>query len=174
MVMMIILKKRLTSVNFNNSKAFTLIELLVVVAIIGILAAVGVVAYNGYTGAAKKSATKTIHAQTLKYISAEVMKCSLGESHIMGTYPCANIYPLGTYSAANINAHIGSAGAVLSDKNPYDTSSYAIKQPTTAFVLGQVSLSATVVSPYMINLHTCIEAPCDTDAKKMISSVSVE
>jgi type IV pilus assembly protein PilA len=40
-----------------KQKAFTLIELLVVVAIIGILAAVGVVAYNGYTEAAKKSNT---------------------------------------------------------------------------------------------------------------------
>ena len=38
----------------KNKKGFTLIELLVVVAIIGILAAVGVVAYNGYTSSAKK------------------------------------------------------------------------------------------------------------------------
>ena len=48
-------------------KAFTLIELLVVVAIIGILAAVGVVAYNGYTSAAKESvaATKANHKSVL-------------------------------------------------------------------------------------------------------------
>ena len=42
----------------KKSKGFTLIELLVVVAIIGILASVGVVAYNGYTTSTKNAAIK--------------------------------------------------------------------------------------------------------------------
>ena len=50
-----------------NQKGFTLIELLVVVAIIGILAAVGVVAYNGYTASAKKKTTGANHKIIAKY-----------------------------------------------------------------------------------------------------------
>ena len=66
-----------------KSKGFTLIELLVVVAIIGILAAVGVVAYNGYTSSAKAGSTKTNFKMMQKYMSAEIAKCDLGETQIM-------------------------------------------------------------------------------------------
>ena len=66
----------------TNSKAFTLIELLVVVAIIGILAAVGVVAYNGYTASAKDIAIKSQHKNIAKFIQYELTKCSMGESFI--------------------------------------------------------------------------------------------
>ena len=66
-----------------KQKGFTLIELLVVVAIIGILAAVGVVAYNGYTNSAKVNATKSIYNQVKNYIINEVQKCNMGESEVM-------------------------------------------------------------------------------------------
>ena len=56
---------------------FTLIELLVVVAIIGILAAVGVVAYSGYTSGAKASASRSCYTSVVKYIEKSYYSVSL-------------------------------------------------------------------------------------------------
>ena len=67
----------------TGNKGFTLIELLVVVAIIGILATVGVVAYSGYTSGAKKSASKTNHSNVVKFIKTSIMKCEIGEELIL-------------------------------------------------------------------------------------------
>ena len=73
-----------------KQKAFTLIELLVVVAIIGILAAVGVVAYNGYTHSAKVSVAKNNFKVVTKSIKSELLKCDLGENQVLGYIPCSS------------------------------------------------------------------------------------
>ena len=64
----------------SAKKGFTLIELLVVVAIIGILAAVGIPMYQGYQATAKFNAVKATHKQAVTFISSEVTKCGIGKN----------------------------------------------------------------------------------------------
>ena len=105
-----------------DKKAFTLIELLVVVAIIGNLAAVGVVAYNGYTKAAKVNAVKYNFKEIVNFINLNYTKCELGGPVMMNdqsgnskdvTSSFCNNSPLG--ACHEMIAHFKS----LKWKNPY-------------------------------------------------------
>ena len=72
-----------TMIKDTKKKAFTLIELLIVVAIIGILAGVGVPMYNGYMATAKVQSSATNHANVKSFVAATLTKCSAGSTYVM-------------------------------------------------------------------------------------------
>ena len=135
----------------KNNKGFTLIELLVVVAIIGILAAVGTVAYTGYTGAAKKNASKAIHASMVKYIAAELAKCSMdSSSEFFGGdagITCAS-------TATEIVAGLTGATTPLQDKNPYDSGTAAVITQTAALPCATEGATCLLAEDPTIHINT--------------------
>jgi len=151
----------------NNTKGFTLIELLVVVAIIGILAAVGTVAYTGYTAGAKKSATKSNQSAVVKYIAAELQKCNLGETKAMDD----NLTCSGRDGAKTVTAAVT---ALASFKNPYDTGEKAVQKTKTYSTDGNAGYTTLTNVSAVITIGTCIEDACSTAANQQTNTVTVE
>ena len=146
-----------------KQKAFTLIELLVVVAIIGILAAVGVVAYNGYTSAAKVSAAKSNFSAYKKFVNAEVVKCNNGLTDKLmdigyKTSDCPISTAYDVYGAIEVYFRLGPGNSM---KNPYKPSELASRTDTRYKGDSDVGYISMSFRQEIIRIRGCFKTPCN-------------
>ena len=159
-----------------KTRAFTLIELLVVVAIIGILAAVGVVAYNGYTGAAKASSTKSNHKMIVKYITAETLKCALGETMAMDNeLNCADVTCFD-----NCNWSVGAKVVIAAEKalikaglkNPYFSNDAGVRK--TGSITNDTDAGYVLLDGQgkQVTVNVCFKLPCNLQENRISNTVN--
>jgi len=134
-----------TMIKDSKKKAFTLIELLIVVAIIGILAGVGVPMYNGYMADAKVKSAATNHKNVKSFVAATLTKCATGSSSVVlgsSTRYC-------NQTASSWSSYFRTYFDSI-NKNPYGG---AVTTTSTSPAVGQISIYYAS-NPNRIRLRT--------------------
>jgi type IV pilus assembly protein PilA len=147
-----------------KQKGFTLIELLIVVAIIGILASVGVVAYSGYTSGAKISAAKANFSLVKKYVAAELTSCQIDYSSTIFD----NKVNCNSVTAQGIAQYV--TAALPNFKNPYGKvdkkTNNAVKSGGASWEDGELGyVTINTQGSTIAILELCFKLPCNTKDK---------
>ena len=174
-----------------KQKAFTLIELLVVVAIIGILAAVGVVAYNGYTSAAKVNAVKSYYKAINKKVATVATMCDIDSSvKLMNVWnnktvndvTCFN-RSLMEFFQSDVSNDLTNSGVTAIGANPYSpkegiwqrngkTSSGYAPECQQDYRIGKV-YAVYPSSTNNIEFCVCFKEPCSDSSNRLQNTLTV-
>ena len=170
-----------------KKKAFTLIELLVVVAIIGILAAVGVTTFNGFQEKAKIATTKSNHNLVVKQVNLILTNCEIeGSVQLMSqlnskkyfTHTCyGNVqafFP--EYFKNHINNQLEWINKFTltgwNGKNLYVLQEGSMYNYHAGFVFLRVPSNSN--KKVWVNLGTCIKQPCTNVKNQLETQISFD
>jgi len=155
----------------QKRSAFTLIELLIVVAILGILAAVGIPMYQGYQDSAKYNATRSNFSNASSFIAAELTKCgisdtmSLKQAENSGSSKLSPCQLTSAQLAPKLVTHFGHDGW----KNPYTNEDAVITGTPSK---GDIKLDGSTDSE--IAITSIAKNPKDNSDETLTQTFSLE
>ena len=124
----------------RGSSGFTLIELLVVVAILGILAAIGIASYNGYVDSSKKKSAENIMMQ----IGLAQTEYYSDTSTYYTTGSGTNCTPTSTTSTAIEGALLNGAD-LITDEIGFEICIHEASAPSNFTIVGKQTSSNCII-----------------------------